>query len=192
MPETLTTRETAALLGASVRTIQLWVEDGRLQAWKTPGGHRRVLRSSIEEMLENRRRASGLQERVYEILVVEDDAVQLVLMEKTLGNLSGSTHVRTSSDGYDALIRVGELRPDLLVTDLMMPGMDGIRLLQTLAREITAKPMQVIVVTALDADEVVALGGLPNGVSMLRKPVRAATLLSLAKAYQLAWQVGGK
>lgn len=37
-----TTREAAGLLGVSVGTVQLWVESGLLQAWKTSGGHRRV------------------------------------------------------------------------------------------------------------------------------------------------------
>lgn len=190
MPETLTTREAAAILGASVRTIQLWVEDGRLNAWKTPGGHRRVLRSSVEEMITERRRASGVEGRKYEVLVVEDDPIQQTMLEKSLVNLSSDARLRICSDGYEALIRIGETRPDLLVTDLMMPGMDGIRLLKTLSREATSKPMQIIVVTALSPEQVLDMGGLPNGVSLLQKPIRAASLLSLAKAYFLAWQIG--
>lgn len=46
-----TTREAAQLLGVSVGTIQLWVEKGLLEAWKTGGGHRRVVRDSIERLL---------------------------------------------------------------------------------------------------------------------------------------------
>ena len=39
---TCSPREAARQLGVSVRTAQLWVEEGRLQAWKAPGGHRRI------------------------------------------------------------------------------------------------------------------------------------------------------
>jgi excisionase family DNA binding protein len=192
LPETLTTRETAKLLSASVRTIQLWVEDGRLKAWKTPGGHRRVLRTSVEEMLASRKRASGGDQRKFEVLVVEDDPIQRAVLDKTLTNLGPDTHLRVSEDGYEALIRIGELRPDLLVTDLVMPGLDGFRLLKALAREASDKPMQIIVLTALSAEEVVAEGGLPNGVMLLHKPLCAASLLSLSKAYYLAWQIGSR
>ena len=192
LPETLTTRETAKLLKASVRTIQLWVEDGRLKAWKTPGGHRRVLRTSVEEMLAMRRRASGVSPYKFEVLVVEDDPVQRAVLEKTLSNVGPDTNLRVSKDGYEALIRIGQMRPDLLVTDLIMPGLDGFRLLQALAREASDKPMQIIVLTALSADEVAARGGLPNGVMLLHKPLRVASLLSLAKAYHLAWQIGNR
>lgn len=191
LPDTLTTRETAKLLHASVRTIQLWVEDGRLKAWKTPGGHRRVLRTSVEEMLANRLRVSGGNSRKYEVLVVENDQKQRAVLEKTLGNLGPDTRLRLPVDGYEALIRIGETRPDLLVTDLRMPGLDGFRLLKTLAREASNEPMQIVVMTELTPDEVVAQGGLPNGITLLHKPVQAASLLSLGIAYYLAWQISG-
>lgn len=182
VPETLTTRETAKLLGASVRTIQLWVEGGRLKAWKTPGGHRRVLRSSVEEMLANRRLMSGGDAGKYEVLVVEEDATRIATLEKALHGLETDTRLRVAVDGYEALIRIGEMCPDLLVTDLVMPGMDGYRLLTTLAREPATRSMRIIVLTALSPEVVAAQGGLPEGVILLHKPVRPAALLSSLKA----------
>lgn len=56
--DTVSTRQAAKLLCASVRTVQIWVDNGKLVAWKTPGGHRRVLRASVDEMLAERQRAS--------------------------------------------------------------------------------------------------------------------------------------
>jgi len=192
LPDTLTTRETAKLLDASVRTIQLWVEGGRLKAWKTPGGHRRVLRTSVEEMLAKRQRVSGRVVRKYEILAVDDDPIQRAVLEKVLGGLGPDTRLRVSADGYEALIRIGETRPDLLVTDLIMPGLDGFRLLKTLEREASGQAMRIVVVTVLTAEEVAAQGGLPNGVTLLHKPVPAASLLSLARADYLSWQNGAR
>lgn len=43
-----TTAEAARSLGVSIRTIQLWVDSGVLTAWKTVGGHRRILLDSVE------------------------------------------------------------------------------------------------------------------------------------------------
>lgn len=192
LPDTLTTREAANILNASVRTIQLWVEDGRLKAWKTPGGHRRVLRASVEEMLANRRRASGDDERRYEVLLVEPDPAQLALLESTLSGLSPDTSLRASTDAYEALLRIGEARPDLLVIDLHMPGLDGIHLVNTLARLPSTKTMRVIALTNLTPDEATLLGGLPDQVMALRKPPRPAALLSMAKANYSAWSAGGR
>ena len=61
----LTTREAAALLNVAVSTIQLWTNDGLPEAWTTVGGHRRIRKSSVENMLSNKKAGS--------ILIVEDD-----------------------------------------------------------------------------------------------------------------------
>ncbi len=61
-----TTREAATLLGVSVGTVQLWVESGLLRAWKTAGGHRRVMRDSVERLLR----------KVPDILDLRDQMVQ--------------------------------------------------------------------------------------------------------------------
>ena len=50
----LTTREAAALLGIAVSTTQLWIDNGTLAAWKTPGGHRRVRLSEVSALLRER------------------------------------------------------------------------------------------------------------------------------------------
>jgi excisionase family DNA binding protein len=50
----LTTRATAELLGVAVSTAQLWIENGALPSWKTPGGHRRVRLSAVKRLIEER------------------------------------------------------------------------------------------------------------------------------------------
>ncbi len=50
--EIVTTRQAAELLGVAVSTVQKWVELGKLASWKTPGGHRRIPRASIETVLQ--------------------------------------------------------------------------------------------------------------------------------------------
>jgi excisionase family DNA binding protein len=46
--EDFTTLEVAHLLGVSVRSVQLMVDRGELEAWKTSGGHRRIARASVQ------------------------------------------------------------------------------------------------------------------------------------------------
>ncbi|MEI4484515.1 MULTISPECIES: excisionase family DNA-binding protein [unclassified Phyllobacterium] len=52
MNKILTTAKAAQLLGVSVRTAQLWVENGQLESWKTPGGHRRIKLQSVLNLTE--------------------------------------------------------------------------------------------------------------------------------------------
>ena len=179
--DTCTTREAAALLGVSLRTAQLWVEEGALRAWKTPGGHRRILRSSVEALV--RSRGANLPHAVYEILAVEDEPILCRLYEARLGALPGS-RLRIAGNGYEGLMRIGEQRPDLLITDLLMPGMDGFELLRRLHRMPGLSTMRVVVVTSLDDEEIAARGGLPDGVALFHKPVSLPQLLQLVSAYR--------
>lgn len=50
----LTTSATAKLLGVAVSTAQLWIENGAIPSWKTPGGHRRVRLSAVRRLMEQR------------------------------------------------------------------------------------------------------------------------------------------
>ena len=54
LPADCTTREVAQALGMAVRSVQLMVDRGELQAWKTPGGHRRIARASVLQWLQSR------------------------------------------------------------------------------------------------------------------------------------------
>ena len=82
------------------------------------------------------------------ILVVDDDPGLLVLLADELRD-DGYT-VTTARDGVEALRRLEGSWPDLVIIDLMMPGMDGL----TLAREIKAKAdLPIVVLSAIDAGD---------------------------------------
>ena len=51
LPADCSTRDVARVLGLAVRSVQLMVDRGELEAWKTPGGHRRIARASVERWL---------------------------------------------------------------------------------------------------------------------------------------------
>lgn len=175
------TLEVARLLGMAVRSVQMMVDRGELEAWKTPGGHRRIIRSSVDDLL--RSRGAVFPKQKYEILAVEDEPILRRLYEAKLGGVADA-RLRVAENGYEGLMRIGEHRPDLLITDLMMPGMDGFELLRTLREMPELASMRVIVVTSLDDDEIAARGGLPEGVALFHKPVSLPQLLQLVEAYR--------
>jgi excisionase family DNA binding protein len=183
-----TTREAATLLGVSVGTVQLWVESGLLQAWKTAGGHRRVLRDSVESLLHKKPSApvgtsvvavSGL--RRMRVMVVEDDPSLLRLYEAQLGRWTLPMELTLMDNAISALLHMGRGGPDLLITDLHMPGMDGFAMLRVLNQSPEMARTKMVVVSGLDADEVNARGGVPTGVEVLAKPIPFALLLSIAQ-----------
>jgi excisionase family DNA binding protein len=172
------TREAADRLGVSLRTVQLWSEAGLLRAWKTPGGHRRILTTSVEELIKRRtviagRRAPGGD---YQVLVVEDEPDFRQLFELHLRSWGLPIQLASAASGFDALLQIGASRPDLLITDLRMPGIDGFEMLRALKASGAIGELEIIVVTALTEHTIAERGGLPAGVTVLFKPLSFAEL----------------
>ena len=59
----LTTSAAARLLGVATSTVQLWMESGAIESWKTPGGHRRTRESHIRALMTRVAGQSGAPER---------------------------------------------------------------------------------------------------------------------------------
>jgi excisionase family DNA binding protein len=184
-----TTREAAVLLGVSVGTVQLWVESGLLQAWKTTGGHRRVLRESIDGLLHKGVRAEPqavveaapvMTARSLRVLVVEDDPNLLRLYKVRLAQWPMAPVVSLADNGVTGLLMMGRSNPDMLITDLDMPGLDGFNMLRVLHQTPEMRHATIVVVTGLDLAEVDRRGGVPKGVEVLPKPIPFDRLRAIA------------
>jgi excisionase family DNA binding protein len=176
----LTTREAAKILGVSLRTAQVWVENGQLDAWKTDGGHRRISRDSVQRLLDGTvaKRPNKLEEGTgapyperVKILIVEDDSILLKLYKTIFASWKMPVDIITAGNGVDGLILIGKESPDLMITDLSMPGMDGVQLIRNLATSSFRDGIEIVVVSGLDADQISARGGLPEGIRIFSKPV---------------------
>lgn len=152
--ELMTTREVGEVLGVAVRTVQLWVESGVLPAWRTAGGHRRIARSAVERLTRERsdmlvpvvhgQPAAG--DRPLRLLVVEDDADLRQLFSMVVEGWSFPVELSTASDGFQGLVRIGQWMPDMVVTDLNMPGMNGFEMVRSLrAGGVSFVGLQVVV-----------------------------------------------
>lgn len=177
-----TTREAAEILGVSLRTIQQWVEKGLLQAWKTDGGHRRVLRSSIED-LRKRRREPDAEETEYAlpVLVIEDDAALLRLYRAQMSRWSFPVDVYTAPNGFEGLVMVGESQPRLLICDLRLPGVNGFQIVRWLSDIERYRDLHIVVVSGLAQGEIEAHGGVPGRVDVMAKPIDFARLQQIGR-----------
>jgi excisionase family DNA binding protein len=185
------------MLGISLRTAQMWTESGLLEAWKTEGGHRRISRESVERLLANPSvqslvpsvanrkavvsKAEVASETPLKILVVEDEPNLQRLYAINMRSWSIKPEVSTALDGYEALVKVGRGMPDLLVTDLHMPGMDGFRMLNVLYSMPELSGMKIVIVSGLSAQEIKERGGIPVGVDLLPKPIPFDQLRAIAE-----------
>ena len=189
--ELMTTREAAEALGVAVRTVQLWVESGVLTAWKTAGGHRRIARAALEELLVERnkvmhpttpeselparnRRAvdAAAPPEVLKLLIVEDDPNIMRLYQMWVQSWSFKVDLTLAHNGYEGLLLIGQLRPDVVLTDLMMPGMDGFQLVRSLkGSKLGFASVKLVVVSSLSRQDIQNRGGLPEDVDIFEKPI---------------------
>lgn len=179
--EFMSTRQAAASLGVALSTVQLWVETGILPAWKTAGGHRRIPRAVVESLASQQKAVLPAAQPLKQtkVLVVEDDAVQLELYRQKFSEWSLPIQLLTARDGFEGLMLIGRYSPDLIVTDLRMPGMDGFRMIRHLRDQTPKNSFDIIVVTALNAKEMEAAVNMLPGIPIYQKPVPFMALRAL-------------
>lgn len=173
-PDTCSTTEAAQRLGMAVRSVQLMVDRGELQAWKTPGGHRRILRTSLDGWLAGRAGTSpaaaqaagnGFGTRPLTLLLIEDSVHFQNLISLVVKRELPDAQLHVASDGIAGLAMAGRLEPDVLLIDILLPGIDGAALITSLRSHPQFARSRLIVITALDEDQRVpyafALAGVP-------------------------------
>ena len=113
------------------------------------------------------------------ILAVDDEKHIVRLVQINLEK--EGYQVATASTGREALERVGEFRPDLIVMDVMMPEMDGFEALKKLKENPETREIPVIMLTAKAQDADVFRGWQSGADLYLTKPFNPAELLSFIK-----------
>ncbi len=122
-----TTHEVSRLLHVNPRSVINWIEQDLLPSYRTPGGHRRIRREDLLAFLRKHQipTPASLVDGKFSVLIVDDED-EIVNILKTYFQRHGDYEVSSASDGITALIEVGRVKPDLLILDIMIPGVDGV------------------------------------------------------------------
>ncbi len=164
----------AKMLGLSVGTVQGLVEKNDLKAWKTQGGHRRISLQSIQDYQRRHNLTPAYMsqgEDHLRVLVVEDDESTRLMLQAQLDQWGLPLDVVMYASAMEALLDMPSLQPQVLLTDLKMPNVDGFEFLKTLSAHNLFNNLAVVVMTGMSAEDVRARGGLPDGVQLLHKPI---------------------
>jgi len=188
----LTTEEVLEYLQVNLRTVYRLIKAGKIPAVRV-GRQWRFRKADIDLWLESQQigtagrgpaapaapasvRAEPGPPRRPRVLVVDDEASIRDLLTKTLA--LAEYDIDTSPDGRAAVGRLRAQTYDLLITDLKMPGMDGLTLIREARRLAPALP--VVIITAYST-EASAIDAIELGVQgYLTKPFRIAKILGTA------------
>ena len=190
-PASFSTSYVAHRLGVSIPTVQRWVDSGHLKAWKTVGGHRRIDAESAERMF----RAHGLRtphardaeaakpvDAPIRALVVDDNPDDRDVLTALIELALPEAAVAVAENGFEALLEIGKSSPDIVVTDIAMPHMDGFEMLRHLSKVSPQKARTILVVSGRTRAQFARLGSLPTEVTFMQKPIDQARFTEILRA----------
>ena len=118
---------------------------------------------------------------IHKILVVDDSKTELHHLSDVLGK-RGYT-VRTAENGEEAMRRLEEDKPDLILMDVVMPGRNGFQLTRAITRDPRFADVPVIMCTSKNQETDKVWGMRQGARDYIVKPVDAAELLGKIKAF---------
>lgn len=179
MKKTLTTSGVAQLLGVAVGSVSNWVDQGQLKAGRTPGGHRRIESDDLVAFLRKQglRVPPQLAPSQAKVLVVDDDKPLAQWLAQEIGQRYPEREVLVAHDGFSAGELVGAHRPQAVILDLRMPGIDGYEVCRRIKSNEQTKDTVVIAMTAYAAPDAVESILDCGACACLLKPLHLESLL---------------
>ena len=118
---------------------------------------------------------------IRKVLVVDDSKTELHYMSELLGKSGFS--VRTAENGEEAMKRLGEDKPDLILMDVVMPGQNGFQLTRAITRDPLYADVPIIMCTSKNQETDKVWGMRQGARDYIVKPVDADELMAKIKAF---------
>ena len=144
-----TTFEISQICGVNPTTVQNWVKGKKLRAFQTPGGHRRVRREDLIAFMKEfgMPLPADLSQDPPLIMIVDDEIDVLDMLEALMRSGEDDVRIVKAESGVEALLMIGEKKPDLLIIDIMMPGMNGYEVCRKLKSSQNTQNIKIVAIT---------------------------------------------
>lgn len=110
------------------------------------------------------------------VLVVDDVPLNILLIKKMLSQYT--FEIRTANGGQAALDAIAQKMPNLVLLDLMMPGIDGFEVIRRLRADEKTKDLPIIILSALNSEQDISKGFQLGANDFINKPIIMEKLLS--------------
>ena len=144
--EYLSTRQSAKVLQVSLGTVQKMVELGELIAWKTRGGHRRILASSLDQQLARRKRA--MRQKTTQNCIAMGIFRRIENSAELLESIQCwqlKVEMEISVDSLEGLMRAVSIAPDLIFLDALIPPVEQVHLIHYLSNNKDTQGIPILV-----------------------------------------------
>lgn len=99
---------------------------------------------------------------IQSVMIIEDDEIAAEILQKYIHHYSSDIHIEWSWNGYEALVRIQEVRPQIIFLDYMMPKFDGLEFLKSIKELNTIRDTKIAIISAYvdkyNEDKFISLG----------------------------------
>ncbi|MBU0468461.1 MAG: response regulator [Candidatus Omnitrophica bacterium] len=155
----LTTYDIAKYCDVSPRTVAQWISEGKIKAFRTPGNHNRVKEDDFLVFLKEHNipipenfvspNHDNLKKK---ILIVDDDKNMANSIKRVLA-IGDNYEIDIARDGFDAGRKLMLFRPDIVLLDIRMPGMDGYEVARRIREVPENANVKIIAISAFFEDD---------------------------------------
>ncbi len=144
-----TTFEISQICGVNPTTVQNWVKGKKLRAFQTPGGHRRVRREDLIAFMKEFGMPipPELSKNHPLVMIVDDEADIIDMLEAMIKTGDMEVNIAKARSGVEALLMIGETKPELLILDIMMPGMNGYEVCKKLKSSPNTQNIKIVAIS---------------------------------------------
>ena len=144
--EYLSTRQSAKVLQISLGTVQKIVEFGELIAWKTHGGHRRILARSLNQQLQRRKRA--MRQKTTQNCIAMGIFRRIENGEELKESIQDwqlKVDMDIAIDSLEGLMKAVCIAPDLIFLDTLIPPVEQVHLIHYLSKNKDTQHIPILV-----------------------------------------------
>ncbi len=183
LPDVFSTHSAAKFCRVTPMTIIRWIDEGRIKAYKTPGGHRRIMRADLEDFCRRNQIPMQWEDRVdagtQRVLIVDDDpsVVESILdaiFDDAEADANTAYKVEHTDNAFDAGRQVATFRPHILFLDVGLPGIDPQAVARLVHRDPVTSHTRVVAISPDGSVERVAFDDVLEH-PIARKAVRRIT-----------------
>jgi CheY-like chemotaxis protein len=189
MKEAYSTREVAKLCHVSSNSVWRWCEEKRVAHFYTAGGRRRILRGEVLLLLKRLKLEVPpeiLPDRRVRVLVVDDESKIRSLIRRAIARAEPDWIIDEAVDGFDAGVKLSSSNPDVMIMDVLMPGVDGIEVCRRIRRDERYRYLRILAISGLPGPGLSAEAREAGVEAFLAKPLDLKEMVRLLRLWTKA------
>ena len=155
LKDVYTTYQISRFCRVDIATVTNWIDEGKLKAYKTPGGHRRIQKKDFLQFLQRYTMPVPAEIKTdrLRVLVVDDEKYVVEIIVRALKKSGYNFEIESAFDGFEAGIKAANLLPDMVILDINLPGVDGYKVLKDIRSNEELKDIKVLAISGKSIPE---------------------------------------